>query len=261
MGRRKSLNEGPGPGAATEGEYVIQPAAWQVRDIPERLRPREEMARVGAQNVSDDVLLAVLLRGGDHGLSLVDLARPLIKRYGSFAALASASVEELIQEKGLGPTKAQVLQAALEIARRYAQESAPRRPLVKTPADAAAMIRVEAKPLDREVFWTLVLDAKNRLKGNPVEVTTGLLDASLVHPREVFKEAIRIGAAAVVLVHNHPSGDPTPSVEDVRITKQLVEAGRIVDIKVLDHVILGRPGVAGPTDFVSLRESGVVSFG
>ena len=111
------------------------------------------------------------------------------------------------------------------------------------------------------MFWTLLLDAKNQLKGRPAEITCGLLDASLVHPREVFQEAIRLGAAAVVLAHNHPSGEPTPSAEDVRITKQLVEAGRIVDIKVMDHVVLGKPAALGLPDFVSMREQGLVSFG
>jgi len=258
MARRKLQNNGnPLP----ETAYVIQPNAWRVRDIPERLRPREEMARVGAGNVADDVLVSVLLRSGIRGVNVVDLSRSLIKKYGSFAGLAGASVEELAEEKGMGPVKAQVLMAALEIARRYSQEAAPKRPRIRTPEDAVRLLRDEVRALDKEVFWTLLLDAKNFLKTKPAEVSSGLLDASLVHPREVFQEAIKLGAAAVVLAHNHPSGEPTPSAEDVRITKQLVEAGRIVDIKVLDHVILGKPGLQGVPEFLSMREQGIVSFG
>ena len=113
---------------------------------------------------------------------------------------------------------------------------------------------------EEESFWVLLLDGKNRLMKAPIEVTRGLLDASLVHPREVFKEAIRSASAAVVLAHNHPSGDPNPSAEDIRITKQLVEAGRIVDIQVLDHVVLGRQSGAGSADFFSFREAGIVEF-
>lgn len=241
--------------------YVIEPGVWRVRDIPERLRPREEMARAGAEHVSDDVLLAIILRSGVKGVNVVDLARQLIKTYGSLAALAAASPAELATIKGMGPVKAQVLAAALEIARRYSQEAAPKRPRVRTPEDAAVLLRDDVRSLDQEVFWVLLLDSKNFLKGKPVEITSGLLDASLVHPREVFKEAIRLSTAAVVLAHNHPSGDPAPSSEDVRITKQLVEAGRIVDIKVLDHVILGKATGQGLPDFLSMREQGVVSFG
>ena len=258
MGRQRSQSEEQPQADST---YVIEPGAWRVRDIPERLRPREEMARVGAGNVADDVLLAVLLRSGVKGVNVVDLSRQLIKKYGSFAALAAASPEELAAETGMGPVKAQVLMAALEIARRYNQEAAPKRPRIRTPADAAGLLRDEVRSLDKEIFWTLLLDAKNFLKGQPARITSGLLDASLVHPREVFQEAIRLGAAAVVLAHNHPSGEPTPSAEDVRITKQLVEAGKIVDIKVLDHVVLGKPGLQGVPEFLSMREQGIVSFG
>jgi DNA repair protein RadC len=161
----------------------------------------------------------------------------------------------------MGPVKAQVLAAALEIARRYSQESAPKHPRVRTPEDVSGLLKDEVRSLDKEIFWTLLLDSKNFLKAKPIEITSGLLDASLVHPREVFKEAIRLSTAAVVLVHNHPSGEPAPSPEDVRITKQLVEAGRIVDIKVLDHVILGKPAAQGMPAFLSMREQGIVSFG
>jgi DNA repair protein RadC len=258
MGQQKSRNNGNEGGLS----YAIETSAWRVRDLPERLRPREEIDRVGVENVSDDVLLAVLLRSGTKGVSVVELAKGLMKEYGSLTALAGVSVEELAAKKGrgMGRVKAQVLKAALELARRLGQESAPKHDRVRTPEDAARTLRNEAKTLDKEVFWALLLDSKNNLKGKPVEVTKGLLNASLVHPREVFREAIKLNVAAVVVVHNHPSGDPTPSAEDVRITKQLVEAGRIVGIKVIDHVILGKPSGTDGKDFMSVREAGVVNF-
>jgi DNA repair protein RadC len=218
------------------------------------------MTRLGAQHVSDDVLLAVLLRSGVRGTNVVDLARRLLKRFGSLTGMARASADELAAERGMGPVKAQVLSAALEIARRLGEEATPERPAIRTPADVERLLRDEVRALDAEMFWVLLLDTKNRLKTPPVGVTKGLVDASLVHPREVFRPAIRAAAAAVVLAHNHPSGDPTPSAEDIRITRQLVDAGRLMDIRVLDHVILGRPGTGGGTGCLSLRESGVAPF-
>jgi DNA repair protein RadC len=151
--------------------------------------------------------------------------------------------------------------AALEIGRRLTQEALPKRYRVRTPEDAARLVRDTARVLDTEVVWVIHLDAKNNLKRNPVEVSRGLLDASLVHPREIFRDAVKSGTAAVVLVHNHPSGDPTPSAEDVRVTRQLVEAGKVMDIKVMDHVIVGRAEAHGVKDFLSMREQGMVNFG
>jgi DNA repair protein RadC len=241
------------------GLYAIP--ARRVADLPSRQRPREQLERVGAEHVSDEILLAVLLRSGIRGLSVVDLAQALLVEYGSLTALARASVEDLSRLKGLGKVKAQVLKAALELAQRLAEESRPVAHAVKTPEDAAGVLREKARVREEEAFWVLLLDAKNRLRREPVEITKGLLDASLVHPREVFKEAIRTSCAAIVLAHNHPSGDPTPSAEDIRITRQLVDAGGIVDIRVLDHIILGRAREGEARDFVSLREAGVVNFG
>ena len=236
------------------------PVMARVRDMPPCLRPREEMEKSGPRGIPDDALLAILLRSGVRGLSVVDVARSLLRDYGSLSALARCSVEELAARRGVGKVKAQVLAAAMEIARRIGEETDPWRRQIKEPSDVAAVMRSEAMFLDREHFWVLILDAKNRLKGRPERISAGLLDASLVHPREVFQEAIRRGAAAVTLVHNHPSGDPTPSAEDISATRQLLEAGRIVDIRVLDHVILGKSPPAGTACFFSMREKGVVAF-
>lgn len=217
---------------------------------------------MGVANVSDDVLLAILLRAGTRGKNVADLAREMLVKHGSLTQLASSSVDDLCNDfKGIGPVKAQVLIAAMEIARRLTQESLPKRYRVRTPDDAARLLRDTVRLLSTEVFWVLLLDTKNYLKRPPVEVTRGLLDASLVHPREVFRDAVRCSTAAVVVVHNHPSGDPTPSAEDIRITRQLVEAGKVMGIGVLDHVILGKTVQEGTREYLSLREEGLVTFG
>lgn len=235
-------------------------SVFRVRDMPARMRPREEAERVGIEHVSDEVLLAILLRSGVKGANVVDLARALLQRFGSLTAIAKASPQELKKVGGVGPVKVQVLKAALELAKRLTEEATPDGQVVKSPEDAARLVREKARTLDQERFWVLLLDSKNRVKSPPVDITQGLLNASLVHPREVFREAIRTASAAVVLVHNHPSGDPTPSVEDVRITRQLVSAGQVVDIRVLDHVIVGASAPDRRADYVSLREAGVVDF-
>lgn len=243
---------------ATAGSYGEERA--RIRDLPVRLRPREEMDRFGAESVSDRTLLAILLRHGVHGMSVLDVADHLLRHYGSLQAVARASVDELARRPGMGRVKAQVLKAAVELAHRLLDEGAAERPQIRTPEDAARVLQSRAALREEEAFWVLMLDTKNRLLRSPMEVSRGVLDASLVHPREVFREAIRASCAAVILVHNHPSGDPSPSPEDVRITKQLVEAGRIVDIKVLDHVIVGRTLRDGNPAHTSLRELGVINF-
>lgn len=241
-------------------DYTIEPSLHRVKDLPDMFRPREEMERCGAENVPGWVLLAVILRGGVHGANVVDLATGLLKRYGSFTELAGATVDELAAIKGIGRVKAQVLKAALEVGRRLGAEALPRKLRVRSPQDTVGILAREVRLRDQEVFWALLLDAKNYLACEPVNVSSGILDASLVHPREVFRAAVRAATAAVVLVHNHPSGDPTPSAEDIRITRQLVEAGRVLDIKVLDHVIIAKPVAERGRAFISLREEGIVDF-
>ena len=250
----------PFPGAAP---YTISSGALRLRDLPAPLRPREEMDRVGVANLSDVSLLALLLKSGTSGLNVVELATRVLKKYGSLTGLASASVDELVGDpeiKGLGKVKAQVVMAALEIGRRLHRESLPRRYKIRAPADVVTLLADRVRVLDHEVFWVLHLDAKNNLKSDPQVVSQGILDASLVHPREVFREAIRASTAAVVLAHNHPSGEPTPSADDLRITRQLVEAGRIIDIRVLDHIVMGKRGHRDGPDYVSMQEQGLIAF-
>lgn len=232
----------------------------RMRDLPKALQPREKFDRMGAENLSETDLLALLLRTGTSGLNVVDLAGNLMVRYGSLSALSQAPVQELAKTKGIGPEKAKILKAALEIGSRLVRERIGERPRISTPESAAAVLRERVRGLDREVFWVLLLDTRNRLIVPPVEVSKGTLNSSLVHPREVFKPAIQHSAAGVILAHNHPSGDPSPSAQDIRITSSLVDAGKLIDIQVLDHLILGQRTTSQTSDFVSLRESGQVAF-
>ena len=231
----------------------------RVRDLPERLRPREILEKHGVEHAQDDVLLAVLLRSGVRGRNVVELSRELLRRFRSLSGLACATIDEIASVKGMGKVKAQVISAALELGKRINEELGPKRRIVKSPQDVADVLGDKASLLEHEVFWVLLLDARNGMKGEPVEVSSGLLDASLVHAREVFRDAVRNACGAVILAHNHPSGDTTPSAEDVRITRQMVEAGKVLDIKVLDHVIISRRQ-QGERSFISLREEGLVSF-
>ncbi|MEI8139828.1 MAG: DNA repair protein RadC [bacterium] len=255
---------------STEGEVYTLPESgggalcYRICDMPARLRPREAIERQGVENVPDQVILAILLRTGSRGLNVVDLAERILFKYGSLTALSRVTVEELSQDKsfkGLGKVKAQILCSAMDLARRMAEETRDERGVfVRTPEDVADLMREQARGLDHERFWTLNLDTRNRLKGAPREISKGILDASLVHAREVFKSAIQAGGAALVLVHNHPSGDPSPSAEDVKLTRQLVQAGQVIGIKVLDHIIVGRRQGGKSKDYLSLREGGLVTF-
>lgn len=232
-----------------------------VKDMPEADRPRELFDKLGAEQLPDRHLIAIILRSGVRGRNVLDLAEGLLREYGSLTALAAVSADDLAGVKGIGRVRAQVIKSALELGRRASVTQGPATVIVRTPEEAVRTLREHTGVASREVesFWVMLLDIKYRLRRPPLEISRGILDASLVHPREVFKEAIRSSSAALILLHNHPSGDPAPSAEDIRITRQLVEAGRVMDIDVLDHVVVGR-GAGGTRDFVSLRESGLVSF-
>lgn len=233
----------------------------RMADLPRHMRPREIFDRLGAEHVQDDVLLAILLRFGVPGSNVSELAKQLLNKYESLTAIALAPVEEIVSDmKGIGATKARELKASLELARRMSREGVGRRPFVTTPDDVAAILREDARLLQNEVFWVLLLDTRKRMIGAPRRVSEGILDASLVHSREVFKAAVSSSAQAVILAHNHPSGDPTPSAEDIKITRRMVEAGRVLEMPVLDHVIVGRRRSGDASDFISIRESGLIKF-
>ena len=232
----------------------------RIKDLPQHRRPREIAREAGIQNVPDDVLVAILLRAGIRGQSVIDLARQVLDRHqGSLTRLAEASLPELRAIKGIGAVKAITLSAALELGRRAAAETTAPLPLIREPAHVLTLLQNDTARLDQEVFWVLILDQKYRLRRAPEPITKGTLNASFSHPRDVFREAIRLSAAAIILAHNHPSGDPTPSAEDIRSTRQLVSTGQVVGIQVLDHIIIGghRPH---PAPYISLREAGLVDF-
>lgn len=231
-----------------------------VKQLPVREQPRELFDQYGAENVSDATLLAIILRKGIPGKNVTAVADELLQKFGSLSSMAKQSVQDLRTVKGVGKVGAQILKSALELAVRMGRETAKPREKILTPAQAAEQVRLQARTLSHEVFWVLMLNIRNELKGPPVEVSRGLLDASLVHARDVFKQAIQSGSQAVILLHNHPSGDPSPSKEDVAITRQLAEAGKIIGIRVLDHVIVGHRKTEAEQDYFSLRESGLVAF-
>ncbi|MDA3872880.1 MAG: DNA repair protein RadC [Kiritimatiellae bacterium] len=233
---------------------------YTTKQLPKRLQPREMFDRIGAEHVPDEVLLAILLRFGTKGHNVVDLSRQLIQHFGSLTSLVRTKPSEFRKLKGIGPTKARELKAALELARRLSQEQVEESPSIHGPEDAARLLREQARELEHERFWVFPLDTRNKLKAQPVAVTQGLLNASLVHAREVFHVAIECKAAAILVAHNHPSGNTSPSPEDLKITRDLIAAGKLLNIKVLDHVIVGqlRPGQA--SYYLSLRESGLVNF-
>ena len=247
---------------AQENPGAYNVSLSRIKDLPGHRRPREMALEVGVENVPDEVLLAILLRTGTSGRSVIDVARALLDRFkGSLSELAQASQTELaeLEIPGFGPVKQIELRAALELGRRAMREPSARLPLMREPVHVRDLLETKTVRLNQECVWMLPLDQKYRLLRAPVEITKGILNASLSHPREIYREAIRLSAAAVIIVHNHPSGDPTPSAEDIATTRQLVETGRIIGIQLLDHVIIGG-GRPSPAPYVSLRESGLVAF-
>ena len=250
------------PPSDTPDRTVYPDAPMTIRELPVEMRPREEFLRRGAENVPDEILLALLLRTGVRGKNVTELARELLRRFGGLVGLSRADCEELLGSgiKGLGRVKCMELAAALELGRRAAQQG-PRHdaPAIREPESVYRIVSPLARTLQQEIFWVLLLDTKNKLIGQPVETTRGLLDTSPVHPREVFSKAVRYSAASVILAHNHPSGDPSPSKEDIDITRRLIEAARILGIRVVDHLIVGKP-TANSAGFVSLREKNLVAF-
>jgi DNA repair protein RadC len=214
-------------------------------------RPRERLYWNGAPALADAELLALQLGSGAPGRSAVDVARDILAAYGSLADLAGREAAELAGLRGVGPAKAARLVAAFELGRRLRARAPGRRILLSTPAEVYAAFAPLMEDLKHEVFRVALLDAQNGLLRDRI-VSEGTLSASLVHPREVFKPAIVESAAAVILLHNHPSGDPTPSREDVRLTRQLVDCARLLDLRLHDHVVIGRGR------FVSLAERGMI---
>lgn len=222
-----------------------------MRVWPESERPRERLYFNGPTALADAELIAIQLGSGRRGKDAVEVARELLAAYGSLAEIAGREVLELSRQRGVGRAKAARLAAAFELTRRLRARTPGARTPLGSPAEVYAAFGPLMEDLKREVFRVALLDAQNGLVRDVI-ISEGTLSASLVHPREVFKPAILESAASVILLHNHPSGDPTPSREDIRLTRQLVECARLLDLRVHDHVVIGRGR------FVSLAERGMI---
>lgn len=227
-----------------------QRPSYRITDLDEAERPRERLQRLGAQALSSAELLAILLRVGVHGENAVQVGQRLMQTFGGLPGLHRASFDEVCAQRGIGEAKAAQVKAAIELGRRLAAEAPDERPAVHSPQDAADLVRYEMSALEQEELRVLLLDNRNRVIA--VEgIYRGSVNSSQVRVGELFKAAVRRNAAALIVVHNHPSGDPTPSPDDVAVTRAIVQAGKLLDIDVLDHLVIGGG------KFVSLKERGL----
>jgi len=221
-----------------------------IRELPLSERPRERLEHCGAVALNNGELLAIILRTGVGGESVLDLARRLLVSFGGLGGLARGSFGELVHEHGMGKAKTAQLLAAFELGKRLLVASPEERPQITSPADAANLLMPEMGLLEQEHLRTLLLDTKHHVLASPT-VYQGNVNTSVIRVGEVFREAVRQNCAAIIVAHNHPSGDPTPSVDDIRVTEQVVQAGKLLDIEVLDHLVIGRQR------YVSMKERGL----
>ncbi|MFZ4693963.1 MAG: RadC family protein [Verrucomicrobiia bacterium] len=232
------------------------PRGLLIREMSKDEMPREKLEKYGPDTLSDAELVAILLRTGRKGRSVVDIARDLVEESGGLAQLARRTPKELQSLSGIGPAKAVTLVAALALHARIVGKQMERA-LLDRPESIAEYMRPIVRDLPVEVLFGVPLDAQLRTMRH-YQVTRGLANQTLIHAREVYRPAIACGAAHLVLVHNHPSGDPKPSADDIRATREMAEAGRLLGIPLLDHVILGTPSPMNPAGFVSLKQMGVI---
>lgn len=223
---------------------------FTIHELPESERPRERLRNYGARALSNGELLAIVLRTGVGGESVLDLSRRILKRYDGLPGLARAAGAQLASERGLGWAKVAGLQAAFELGRRLVVAVPEERPQINSPRDAATLLMADMSLLEQEQLRTLLLDTKHHVISSPT-VYVGNVNTSVIRVAELFREAVRLNCVAMIVAHNHPSGDPTPSPDDVRVTEQIVQAGRLLDIEVLDHLILGHQR------YVSMKERGL----
>jgi DNA repair protein RadC len=237
--------------ASPGGEMVKeQPFTYRITDLAPTDRPRERLAEVGPQALSNAELIAILLRVGLQGENAVQLGQRLLQEFGGLRGLHRASFQEVCQQKGLGPAKAAQIKAAIELGRRLPVEAAEEKPSIGRPQEAADLVQYEMSALLQENLWVINLDTRNRVTYID-KLYQGSLNSSMVRVGEIFRQAIQRNAASVIIVHNHPSGDPSPSPEDVTLTRALVQAGKLLDLEVLDHLVIGRG------QWVSMKDRGL----
>ena len=225
--------------------------SFTIHDLPVSERPRERLRKFGAEALSVQEILALLLGRGTAGESVTVTAQRLLSQFGNIRGIAGASLEELTGVKGIGLAKASQIKAAFELANRLDNYQEPDvKSSIKTPDEVVSLTKSYLKDKKKEHFLVLLLDTRSQLIKS-AEISVGSLDSSIVHPREVFKEALAASAASVIFVHNHPSGDPTPSADDIKLTKRLAQAGEVMGVEVLDHVIIGNK------KFLSLKREGL----
>ena len=230
---------------------VSKDSSFTVRDLPKPERPRERLQRFGPEALSAQELLALVVGRGIPKKSVMNIAQELITKFGNVKAIGQATIEELSQIKGIGLAKAAQIKASFELGRREELEPELKSFDIKDPEAVVKAIRASIKDKAKEHFKLILLNPRNKIIGIST-ISIGTLNTSLVHPREVFKDAIMHSAASVVLAHNHPSGDPEPSEDDITITKRLMEAGKILGIEVMDHIIIAKNG------FLSFKEKGLI---
>lgn len=221
----------------------------KLKDVPKAERPRERLLKYGATHLSNKELIALLLGSGTRSESVLDLANRVLMHFEGLKLLRNATIEELTAIKGIGPARGVIMLAALELGERLTKYKPAERYVIRSPEDGADYVMEEMRTLDQEHFIALFLNTKNQIIHSQT-IFIGTLNSSVVHPREIFREAVRRSSASLIVAHNHPSGDPTPSPEDINVTKRLVEAGKIMGIDLLDHLIIG------DNKFVSLKEKG-----
>jgi len=235
--------------------HLVPTAGTRLKDQPASERPRERLVKLGPYALSPAELVAILVRTGLQGVNAVEIGKQLIQKFGSLTSMARASVDDLQKVRGIGLDKAVTLVAAFTLAIKMAEELQRESPVLDNPEAVALLVREQNRVMNVETFQLLLLNTRRRLI-RIEQVSEGILDTLLVHAREVFNSAIAARAAAIVLVHNHPSGDPTPSEADIKVTRDLIRAGQLLKIEVLDHVILGLATPERSKDYTSLRELG-----
>lgn len=223
---------------------------YRISDLHESDRPRERLAALGPQALTNAELIAILLRVGVKGENAVQVGQRLLQAFGGLRGLHRAPYKQLMDQHGMGEAKASQIKAAIELGRRLTLESPEEKLSINSPGDAAALVQYDMSALEQEHLRVILLDRRNRVL-EIVEVYKGSVNSSQVRVGELFKEAIRANASAIIVTHNHPSGDPTPSPDDVAVTRAMVQAGKLLDIDVLDHLVIGQG------KWISLKERGL----